>query len=114
MRKPYLISFPGSKEVFVIPSFAKARTGKVTRTSGLIFRSARQNMIFILLLDGQLGGIMKVYREWRISGDNDWMKRIYPMVKKSMDYCIQIWDPGHKGIVEEPHHNTYDIEFWGA
>lgn len=63
--------------------------------------------------DGQLGGIMKVYREWRISGDNAWLKKMYPMVKRSMDYCIQTWDPRSKGIVEEPHHNTYDIEFWG-
>ena len=63
--------------------------------------------------DGQLGGIMKVYREWRISGDNEWLKKIYPMVKKSMDYCIRTWDPKGKGIIEEPHHNTYDIEFWG-
>lgn len=63
--------------------------------------------------DGQLGGIMKVYREWRISGDDDWLKKIYPRVKKSMDYCIRTWDPRHKGILEEPHHNTYDIEFWG-
>ena len=64
--------------------------------------------------DGQLGGIMKIYREWRISGDNEWLKKIFPMVKKSMDYCISTWDPRHKGAIEEPHHNTYDIEFWGA
>lgn len=64
--------------------------------------------------DGQLGGIMKVYREWRISGDNDWMRKMFPMVKVSMDYCINTWDPRHKGVIEEPHHNTYDIEFWGA
>ncbi|MBZ5859530.1 GH116 family glycosyl hydrolase [Flavihumibacter profundi] len=63
--------------------------------------------------DGQLGGIMKVYREWRISGDSNWLKKIFPMVQKSMDYCISTWDPKHKGIIEEPHHNTYDIEFWG-
>lgn len=63
--------------------------------------------------DGQLGGIMKVYREWRISGDNDWLKKIFPMVQKSMDYCINTWDPRQKGVIEEPHHNTYDIEFWG-
>ena len=63
--------------------------------------------------DGQLGGIMKVYREWRISGDDDWLKKMYPMVQKSMDYCISTWDPRGKGVVEEPHHNTYDIEFWG-
>ena len=30
-----------------------------------------------------------------------------------MDYCISIWDPRKAGVVEEPHHNTYDIEFWG-
>ncbi len=63
--------------------------------------------------DGQLGGIMKVYREWRISGNNEWVKKIYPMVKTSMDFCIETWDPRNKGVIEEPHHNTYDIEFWG-
>jgi uncharacterized protein (DUF608 family) len=63
--------------------------------------------------DGQLGGMMKVHREWRISGDSEWLRKIYPMVKKSMDYCIESWDPKHKGVIEEPHHNTYDIEFWG-
>jgi len=63
--------------------------------------------------DGQLGGIMKVYRDWRISGDTPWMKSLFPYVKKSIDYCINTWDPGHKGYLEEPHHNTYDIEFWG-
>ena len=63
--------------------------------------------------DGQLGGIMKVYREWRISGDTEWMKSLFPYVKKSFDYCIRTWDPKKKGYLEEPHHNTYDIEFWG-
>jgi uncharacterized protein (DUF608 family) len=63
--------------------------------------------------DGQLGGIMKVYRDWRINGDGDWLRNLYPQVKGSMDYCIKTWDPRAKGVAEEPHHNTYDIEFWG-
>ena len=63
--------------------------------------------------DGQLGGFMKVYRDWRISGDDAWLAKMYPMVKQSLDYCIKTWDPRGKGVVEEPHHNTYDIEFWG-
>lgn len=63
--------------------------------------------------DGQLGGIMKVYRDWRISGDNEWIKDLYPLIVKSMDYCIRTWDPNEVGAVIEPHHNTYDIEFWG-
>lgn len=63
--------------------------------------------------DGQLGGIMKVYRDWRVTGDQQWLTNIYPKVKQSLDYCIKTWDPKSKGVVEEPHHNTYDIEFWG-
>lgn len=63
--------------------------------------------------DGQLGGIMKVYREWRISGDSEWLKQLWPKVKKSLNFCIETWDPARAGVLAEPHHNTYDIEFWG-
>ena len=63
--------------------------------------------------DGQLGGILKVYREWRISGNELWLRKLWPQVKRSLDYCIEAWDPDHRGAVIEPHHNTYDIEFWG-
>ena len=63
--------------------------------------------------DGQFGGIMKIHREWRISGDTGWLRQFWPKIKASLDYCIGMWDPGYKGILEEPHHNTYDIEFWG-
>ena len=68
---------------------------------------------FYAAADGQLGGIMKIYRDWRISGDTEWMKGLYPSVRSSLEFCISEWDPGLKGIIEEPHHNTYDIEFWG-
>lgn len=64
--------------------------------------------------DGQLGGIIKLYREWRFSGDTAWMAKLYPAVKQSLDFAIDQWDPQHLGLIIEPHHNTYDIEFWGA
>jgi hypothetical protein len=57
---------------------------------------------------------MKVYRDWQISGDSEWLKKMYPLAKRSLDYGIRTWDPDHKGSLFEPHHNTYDIEFWGA
>ncbi len=63
--------------------------------------------------DGQLGGIIKVHRDWRISGDTDWLRGLWPAVQKSLDYCIRTWDPRGRGLLEEPHHNTYDIEYWG-
>lgn len=63
--------------------------------------------------DGQLGGIMKIFRDWQISGNLDWLKKMYPLAKRSLDYCIRTWDPDQLGGLFEPHHNTYDIEFWG-
>jgi len=63
--------------------------------------------------DGQLGGVMKVYREWLIGGDDAWLEERYLLVRRSLEYCIRTWDPDRRGILSEPHHNTYDIEFWG-
>ncbi len=85
--------------------------GHQTFRSCLPIREPDHN--FHAAADGQLGGIMKVYREWRISGDQAWLRRLWPKVRQSIDYCIETWDPKRKGMVEEPHHNTYDIEFWG-
>ena len=59
------------------------------------------------------GGIMKLYRDWQISGDTAWLKCLYPLARRSLDFCISLWDPHRKGGLFEPHHNTYDIEFWG-
>lgn len=64
--------------------------------------------------DGQLGGIMKMYREWKISGDTDWIASYWERLVLSMEYGIRTWDKKEEGILREPHHNTYDIEFWGA
>ncbi len=74
---------------------------------------ARAGHGFHAAADGQLGGIMKVYRDWRISADTRWLRALWPKVRTSLDYCIRTWDPRRRGVLEEPHHNTYDIEFWG-
>jgi len=63
--------------------------------------------------DGQLGGIMKAYREWKILGDDAWLKAYWPRIKLSMDYMIKKYDPRHTGLLEEDHHNTYDINYFG-
>ena len=81
------------------------RSSLPIRPSGNTFHAAS---------DGQLGGIMKMYREWRIGGDIGFIRDYWPLMKRSIDYCIATWDKGREGVLKEPHHNTYDIEFWGA
>ncbi|MDX1358049.1 MAG: GH116 family glycosyl-hydrolase, partial [Clostridia bacterium] len=86
--------------------------GHQTFRSSIPIRPAAHD--FHAAADGQLGGIMKVHREWRISGDTKWMASYWEKVKASLDYCIRTWDKKGEGVLKEPHHNTYDIEFWGA
>jgi non-lysosomal glucosylceramidase len=63
--------------------------------------------------DGQLGSIMRVYREWMISGDTGWVGGLWPAVKRSMEYSIRTWDPDEDGVTDGRQHNTYDIQFYG-
>ena len=66
--------------------------------------------------DGQFGTVVKVYREWRISGDTRWLKRLWPAVKKSVEFAwkgFAGWDADKDGLMEGVQHNTYDIEFHG-
>jgi len=63
--------------------------------------------------DGQLGGVMKVYREWLICGDDAWLRKVWPACRKSIEFAWQQWDYDRDGVVEGVQHNTYDNEFWG-
>ena len=91
--------------------FSQDETGHQNFRSGLPLRDYAHG--FHAASDGQLGGIMKVWRDWRVSADTAWMKSLWPKVRQSIDYCIRQWDPDGAGVLTEPHHNTYDIEFWG-
>ena len=63
--------------------------------------------------DGQLGCILRVYREWMLSGDGSFLKKLWPQVKLSLAYACRTWDPDGDGVMEAMQHNTYDIEFYG-
>jgi uncharacterized protein (DUF608 family) len=68
--------------------------------------------------DGQLGGIMKVYRDWKICGDTQWLRRWWPQVKKSLHYAwsaenVDKWDPDASGVLTGRQHHTLDMELFG-
>ena len=90
---------------------SQAPNGRQTFRSNLPISPVAPN--FHAASDGQLGGIMKFYRDWTISGNDAWLKQEWPKVKTSMAYMIQAWDPRHAGLLEEEHHNTYDINYFG-
>jgi len=70
-------------------------------------------------VDGQMGGVLKVYREWKICGDDNWLREIWPSVKRSIEFAWSPenkdeWDLNHDGILEGRQHHTLDTEMFGT
>lgn len=91
--------------------------------------------------DGQMGTIIQAYRDWQLSGSDEFLKAIWPKVKLALEYAWKmqpetmspptgmgalntpevqkkrsydsLWDPDKDGVMEGEQHNTYDIEFFG-
>jgi non-lysosomal glucosylceramidase len=69
----------------------------------------------IAAADGQFGSVLKLFREWRLGGDDDWLKRIWPACRRSLEFAWVEggWDADHDGLAEGAQHNTTDIEYYG-
>ena len=65
--------------------------------------------------DGQMGQIIKTCLDWRLSGDMEWLRSVWPKARKAMEFCWVPggWDANRDGVMEGVQHNTYDIEFYG-
>lgn len=65
--------------------------------------------------DGTMGQIVKAYLDWRLSGDDAWLGKIWPKVKKALEFAWIPggWDGDRDGVAEGVQHNTYDLEFYG-
>jgi uncharacterized protein (DUF608 family) len=68
--------------------------------------------------DGQFGSIIKTYRDWKISGDTEWLRRLWPKVRAAIEYAWSAdnpdqWDPERTGILWGRQHHTLDMELFG-
>jgi non-lysosomal glucosylceramidase len=65
--------------------------------------------------DGQMGCIIKLYREWQLSGDNEFLAKLYPSAKDALAYAWKKggWDGNQDGVMEGVQHNTMDVEYYG-
>lgn len=67
--------------------------------------------------DGQLGGVLKTYRDWK-SGDGAWLAELWPAVKQSLEFAWNganedRWDPQMTGVLWGRQHHTLDMELFG-
>jgi uncharacterized protein (DUF608 family) len=65
--------------------------------------------------DGQMGQILHAYLDWRLSGDTDWLRTLWPGIKRALEFAWTPggWDANRDGVMEGVQHNTYDVEFYG-
>lgn len=65
--------------------------------------------------DGQMGCLMKLFREWKLSGDDEFLRELWPGAKRALEFCWvpNGWDADADGVMEGCQHNTMDVEYYG-
>ena len=69
-------------------------------------------------LDGQMGAVIKTCREWKLSGDDDFLRAFWPQIQSVLAYAWSPenedqWDPNKDGVLEGRQHHTLDRELFG-
>ncbi len=89
---------------------------------GMAFRLqlpvGRERSGFRPCADGQFGGVIKAYRDWKISGDSEWLKSNWEAISKSIEFAWaptneDRWDADKDGVLEGRQHHTLDMELFG-
>ena len=67
--------------------------------------------------DGQFGGVLKTYRDWKICGDTAWLRKLWPAVQQSLEFAWHPqnedrWDPEKSGVLWGRQHHTLDMELF--
>lgn len=63
--------------------------------------------------DGQMGCVVRLYRDWKFSGNDGLLRDCYFRMKAALDFAFSYWDENGDCVLDSRQHNTYDIEFYG-
>ncbi len=92
---------------------ALAANGHMSFRIGLVPETARSWEL--AAADGQMGAIVKLYREWALSGDDAWLARLWPASRRALSYVWgdSGWDSEARGVADGCLHHTLDVEYVG-
>lgn len=73
---------------------------------------------FTACADGQFGTVIKSYREWKLSGDDEWLKKYWNTIQKILEFTWSDenpdeWDRNKTGVIGGRQHHTLDVELFG-
>ncbi len=69
-------------------------------------------------VDGQMGMVIRIYRDWKMTGDTQNLKEKWPAVKRMVAFAwsetnADAWDRDKDGVLEGRQHHTLDMELFG-
>ncbi len=69
-------------------------------------------------VDGSMLTVVKTLREWKISGDDEWLRSHWDTVQRVLAYAWSEenpdeWDRDRDGVLEGRQHHTLDMELFG-
>ncbi len=96
--------------------YALAENGKTAFR--VVLPIGRGPRSFRACVDGQMGEVLKCYREWKISGDTDWLRANASAIFSMLEYAWSEnnpdrWDADMDGVMEGRQHHTLDMELFG-
>ena len=89
---------------------------------GMQFRTklplGRQRGDFHPCVDGQMATIIKIYRDWKLTGNSEWLRSNWNAIKSILEFAwsghnTDEWDRNKDGILEGRQHHTLDMELFG-
>lgn len=80
--------------------------------------SAKRGNVAGACLDGQMATVIQMYRDWKLSGDDAWLRGHWDTVKSLIAYVWSeenphAWDRDKDGVLEGRQHHTLDMELFG-
>lgn len=105
--------FPDLEQTMRKVEFLKEtdETGCMSTRMFSVFDQERYAMV--PACDGQLGSVVRIYRDFKNSGDINFIKELWPKAVAAMDYAFRQWDLDGDYVLDGQQNTTYDIEFYG-
>lgn len=88
----------------------KVDFGLALKPDGAIWFRAEHNNI--PAIDSQAGTVLRALREHQMSADDAFLRRVWPGVKKAVEWLISK-DADGDGLIESNQHNTLDTDWFG-
>ena len=95
--------------------FAHATDGRGHMCFRVGLPLSRSHHFGLAAADGQMGCLMKLYRDWQLSGDDAMLASLWPHARRALEFCWIPggWDADQDGVMEGCQHNTMDVEYYG-